>query len=68
MFGELALFAEILRMWYAVPLILAVSLVYGATRHELPKPILEHAVRFAIWIITFMIVLFVVIWLVSSAP
>jgi hypothetical protein len=66
MFGAAALFAEIVRMWYALPLILVVSLVYGATRHELPKPILEHAVRFGTWIVTFMVVLFAVIWLVSS--
>jgi len=67
MFGEAVLFAEIVRMWYAVPLILVVSLVYGATRHELPKPILEHAIRFGTWIVTFMVVLFAVIWLVSSS-
>lgn len=67
MLGDVALFAEIVRMWYAVPLILVVSLVYGATRHELPKPILEHAIRFGTWIVTFMVVLFAVIWLVSSS-
>ena len=36
-------FADIadLRLWYAVPLIVAVSLVYAATRHELMEPILR---------------------------
>ena len=29
--------------WFAVPLILAVSLVYAATRHEDMGPILGHA-------------------------
>ena len=67
MLGDMILLAEITRMWYAIPLIVVVSLVYGATRHEQPKPILEHAVRFGTWIVTFMIVLFVVIWLVSSS-
>jgi hypothetical protein len=59
--------ASFLRMWYALPLIVAISLVYGATRHELMRPILEHAVRFAAWIIGFMGVLFIVIWLVSRS-
>jgi heme/copper-type cytochrome/quinol oxidase subunit 2 len=66
MFGDLVLFADIVRMWYALPLILVVSLVYGATRHELPGPIIEHAVRFGSWIVVFMAVLFVVIWFVSG--
>ena len=42
------------RLWYAVPLIASVSLVYAATRHEQMGPILVHAVRFAIWILVFM--------------
>ena len=66
MCSDLILLAEITRMWYALPLIVVISLVYGATRHELPKPILEHAVRFGSWIVMFMIVLFVVIWFVSG--
>jgi hypothetical protein len=41
-------------MWYAVPLIVAVSLVYAATRHEQPGPILVHALRIALWIAGFM--------------
>jgi hypothetical protein len=42
--------------WYALPLIIAVSLVYAATRHETMEPILRHAVRIAIWIVGFMAV------------
>ena len=37
------------RLWYAAPLIVAVSLVYAATRHEEPTPILIHAARGALW-------------------
>ena len=59
--------ASFVRMWYALPLIVSISLVYGATRHELMRPILEHAVRFAGWIVGFMGVLFVVIWFVSRS-
>jgi hypothetical protein len=49
------------RLWYAVPLITSVSLVYAATRHEEMGPILVHAVRFAVWIIVFMDVILAVI-------
>lgn len=59
--------ASFVRMWYAVPLIVSISLVYGATRHELMRPILEHAVRFAAWIVVFMGILFIVIWFVSRS-
>ena len=66
--NELLLIADvgsIGRLWYALPLIVSVSLVYGATRHELVRPILEHALRFAGWMLGFMGILFVVLWFVS---
>lgn len=49
------------RLWYAVPLVTCVSLVYAATRHEEMGPILSHALRFAIWIVVFMLIVLVVI-------
>lgn len=48
------LVAEILRFWYAAPLIVSVSLVYAATRHEDPTTIFRHAARFGLWIVVFM--------------
>ena len=60
---ELMTFAPlfgVIRIWYCLPLIVSISLVYGATRHELMPQILEHAVRFGIWIITFMAAIFAV--------
>lgn len=53
------------QIWYVLPLILSVSLVYGATRHELPRPILYHAWHTAVWMLVFMGVIFAVLWLVS---
>ena len=54
-------------LWYALPLLVAVSLVYSATRHERWKPILSHAVRFGAWVaglmLAVMIVLMVMDWL-----
>jgi len=49
-------------LWYAVPLIVSVSLVCAATRHELMRPILEHAVRFALWVLVFMGLFVALMW------
>ncbi|MEX1039511.1 MAG: hypothetical protein WDZ51_02700 [Pirellulaceae bacterium] len=46
---------------YAMPLIVVVSLVYAATRHEVWQPILKHALDTGIWITGFMGVVFVVL-------
>ena len=54
-----------LDLWYAVPAIIAVSLVYSATRHERMRPILIHAGRIASWIVCFMAAVFVVIELID---
>lgn len=59
------LFAAISQFWYAAPLIVVVSLVYAATRHELMQPILAHAARTAVWITGFMVVVFVLLSLLS---
>ncbi|HYW81450.1 MAG TPA: hypothetical protein VE890_17830 [Thermoguttaceae bacterium] len=53
-------------MWYTLPLIVAVSLVYSATRHEQVGPILVHALRIGVWIVGFMAVIFAVLTLVST--
>jgi hypothetical protein len=59
-----SLFAAISQFWYSVPLIVVVSLVYSATRHELMRPILAHAGRTAVWITGFMVVVFFLLsWL-----
>jgi hypothetical protein len=52
-------------LWYAAPLVVAVSLVYAATRHERTDLILRHAVRTAGSIVVFMAVVFAVLWLVT---
>ncbi len=52
-------------MWYTLPLIVAVSLVYSATRHEEGWPILVHSFRVGVWIAGFMIVIFALITFVS---
>lgn len=53
------------QLWYLLPLVVAVSLVYGATRHELPGQIINHAARTAGWMLGFIGVIFVILLLVS---
>jgi len=51
--------------WYILPLIVSVSLVYGATRHELFWPIVRNAWNTAVWMAVFMGSIFIVLWGVS---
>jgi len=53
------------QLWYTLPLIVSVSLVYGATRHELMGPILYQAFRSAVWMAGFMLVIFAVLFTLS---
>lgn len=52
-------------LWHSVPIIVAISLVYGATRHERLKPILIHAYHTAVWIIGFMVAIGAVLAVLS---
>ena len=58
--------AHIHNLYFALPLIVVVSLVYSATRNEYMGPILSGALRVAIWIIVFMLIIFAILWFVSS--
>jgi len=53
------------RLWYALPLIVTVSLVYGATRHEWMGPIMNHSFRAATWIVGFMSMIFAILFVIS---
>lgn len=50
---------------YYVPLLVAISLVYGATRHEDMRLVLRHSVYTAYWITAFMGVIFFILWLMG---
>lgn len=52
-------------LWYLPPLVVAVSLVYGATRHELMRPILDQALRAGVWILGFMGIIAAVLCVLS---
>jgi hypothetical protein len=45
------------QFWFALPLIVSISLVYSATRHEAMRPIFIHAIRFGAWLVAIMAIL-----------
>jgi len=50
------------QIWFAAPLIVAISLVYGATRHEHLKEIVSHSFRAALWLLVFLGIIFGLVW------
>ena len=54
--------AHAAQIWYSIPLIVVISLVWGATRHEHLKEIVIHSVRSLFWVLTFMGIIFAVIF------
>lgn len=61
----IALTPQAKQLWFVVPLIVVISVVYGATRHELMGPIFHNAFRAATWIVGFMAVIFLILLAVS---
>lgn len=53
-------------LWYLVPLLIAVSLVYAGTRQEMMSAIVRHAVRAGIWIAVFMGVIAVILQVLDA--
>ena len=53
-------------LWYLLPLALAVSLVYSASRFELPERILNRATRLFLQIILFMGTIFAILFVLSD--
>ena len=66
MFSMLLPLADINHLWFAAPLIVVISLVYSATRHEAMNMIVSHAVRLGIMITGFMAVIMVVLAFISA--
>jgi hypothetical protein len=50
-FSLLGAVTQFPRIWYVVPLIIAISLVYGATRHERTADIFKISLHTMIWIV-----------------
>lgn len=58
--------ARVHDLWYMVPLVVVISLVYAATRHERLLPILSGAARTALWIVCFMGIIGGVLYAVTA--
>ena len=54
-------------IWYLIPLVFSVSMVYGATRHEHLKEIFTHVFRAGVWLTGFLGVIFLVVWWATLA-
>lgn len=65
MFALPALLAQVNLMWYALPLVAVISLVYSATHHETMRPILAHSLRLGLMIIGFMLVIMAVLFVIG---
>lgn len=53
-------------LWYLLPLALVISLVYSASRFELPGRILHRATRLFLQIVMFMGLIFAVLFVLSD--
>jgi uncharacterized membrane protein YciS (DUF1049 family) len=52
-------------MFYYVPLIIAIAMVFGATRHENTSLVLNHAWQTGRWITSFMAIIFAVLFVLN---
>ncbi len=52
-------------LWHAIPIILGISLVYAATRHERMADILYSSYRTAQWIVSFIAVVVAILMVIS---
>lgn len=62
---EMMLLAQVNVAWYMLPLALAISLVYSASRYELPEYILQRALRLFLQIVVFMCIAFGILWVLT---
>lgn len=65
MFESLFAAANVNVSWYLLPLAAVISLVYSASRYELPDKILLRAARLFLTIVGFMAAVFAVLWFLS---
>jgi hypothetical protein len=52
-------------IWHLLPLAAMISLVYSASRVELPQAILRRSVRLFLTILLFMGIVFLILWLLQ---
>ena len=59
-------FAMVHIYWFILPLVVAISLVYAASRHEAWPRIWTHALRLCIWIIGILIATTAILLLINT--
>jgi len=52
--------------WFVIPLVVAISLVYAASRHELWPRIWGHALRLSLWIFGALVLTTAVLLLINT--
>ena len=52
--------------WFILPLVIAISLVYAASRHESWPTILNHAFRLSLWITGILVATTAVLLLINN--
>ena len=62
----MAIFAMIHIYWFVLPLVVAISLVYSASRHESWSKILTHAARLCTWILALLVLTTAVLLLINT--
>ncbi len=60
------IFATVSAYWFILPLVLIISVVYSASRHESWARIWNHAFRLCAWIVGILIVTTVVLLLINT--
>lgn len=53
--------------WYVFPLAAAISLVYSASRYELPERVILRSIRLFLTIIGFMLAVLLLLWFLSAS-
>jgi hypothetical protein len=52
--------------WFVLPLVVAISLVYAASRHESWPRIWKHALRLCTWILGMLVLTTVILLLINT--
>jgi hypothetical protein len=52
--------------WFIVPLVIAISLVYSASRHESWSRIWSHSLRLSVWILGLLVAATAVLLLINT--
>ncbi len=58
--------AQVQVYWLAIPLVVAISVVYSASRHEAWPRIWSHSIRLGLWILGLLVAATAVLLLINT--